>query len=327
MKLNPLDEPSEEQQPSVLYGVLVTFRRPETLRGTLDALAQQTRPLDQLVVVDNEPVDSNLRAVEGYRAAGLQASYLPMDDNIGPAGGYAAGIAKALDRAQASGSWVVLVDDDDPPRSETILEDMERFAIDTARRDQAVGAVGRGGSRFDLRRGRVDRVLDSELVGPVRIDSIANNMWPFYAAHALRAGGFEPELFFGFEELDLGLRLEGLGFHLYCNGPLMLEARRRNGRHGRHVRPRLRTSRPAWRRYYSVRNLIWILRSHGSVRGAIWVTLAMGIAKPIFGLVTFAPDSVVHVRLAMKACRDGWTGQLGRRVEPPEAYQPKVKLH
>ena len=115
VKLNPLEGSSEEQPPSVLYGVLVTFRRPEILRATLDALARQTRPLDQLVVVDNEPVDANLRAVDGYREAGLRASYVPMDDNVGPAGGYAAGIATALELVDEQRTWIALVDDDDPP--------------------------------------------------------------------------------------------------------------------------------------------------------------------------------------------------------------------
>ena len=315
---------ASDETRAVLFGVLVTFRRPDTLRTTLRSLADQSRPLELLFVVDNEPLDANASAVAEYQETGLRAVYLPMQENLGPAGGYAVGIEAALAQAGAPGSWVVLVDDDDPPWSDTITEDMERFAVDTIRRDVVTGAVGSVGSRFDVRRGRADRLRDGELTGPVRVDSIGNNVWPFYSADALRrAGPFEPRLFFGFEELELGLRLERSGYHLYCNGLLMLESRRHFGRVGLEVHPRLREGRPAWRRYYSIRNLIWILRSHGSFWGAARVTLTVGIAKPLVGLITFAPDSTTHARLALKASWDGWSGRLGRRVEPPHDYHPK----
>lgn len=315
---------ASDEARAVLFGVLVTFRRPDTLRTTLRSLADQSRTLDLLLVVDNEPLDANASAVAEYQETGLRAEYLPMEENLGPAGGYAVGIGAALEQAEGPGSWVVLVDDDDPPWSDTIIEDMERFAVDTIRRDAATGAVGSVGSRFDLRRGRADRLRDEELTGAVRVDSIGNNVWPFYSADALRrAGPFEPRLFFGFEELELGLRLERSGYHLYCNGPLMLESRRHFGRLALEVRPRLRRGPPAWRRYYSIRNLIWMLRSNGSLEGAARVTITVGIAKPLVGLITFAPDSPTHARLALKACRDGWSGRLGRRVEPPHDYHPK----
>jgi glycosyltransferase involved in cell wall biosynthesis len=328
VKLNPRDGSSGQEQPSVLYGVLVTFRRPETFRGTLRALTLQTRPLDHLFVVDNEPVDANVEAVEEYREAGLLASYLPMDENVGPAGGYAAGIAAALEQTDGQRSWIVLVDDDDPPRSDSILEEMERFANEMAEHDPRTGAVGCGGARFNLRTGRAERLHDGELSGPVRVHSIGNNMWPFYDPGALAAAGsFDPQLFFGFEELDVGLRLGRAGYHLYCNGPLRLDSRHRSGRLGVAVRPRWRGSRLAWRRYYSIRNLIWILRRNGSTRGAAWLTLTAGIGKPLVGVLTRVPDGRQQARFTFKACRDGWTGRLGRRVEPPQVYEAKVAAH
>ena len=111
-------------------------------------------------MVDNEPVDANLRAVDGYREAGLRASYVPMDDNVGPAGGYAAGIATALELVDEHRTWIVLVDDDDPPWKDSILEEMERFANDMLARDPATGAVGCGGSSFNLRTARMKRLQD-----------------------------------------------------------------------------------------------------------------------------------------------------------------------
>ena len=45
-----------------VVAVVVTHRRPDTLRRSLDAVAAQSRPVDQIVVVDNGDDDAT-RAV------------------------------------------------------------------------------------------------------------------------------------------------------------------------------------------------------------------------------------------------------------------------
>jgi glycosyltransferase involved in cell wall biosynthesis len=308
----------DPQARASLYGVLVTFSRPDTLRETLQSLARQTQPLDRLLVVDNSPLEANAQSVAEYKGAGFEAWYLPMEENLGPAGGYAIGTQRVLDElAESEPGWVVLVDDDNPPWSRTVLEEMARFAEETVRRDPATGAVGAVGARFDVRRGRADRPSDAELTGPVRIDWIGSGVFPFYAPDALRTvGTFDPRLFFGFEDLELGLRLRKRGYRMYANGPLMLEARDAFGELGSDPRRTWRNAGQAWRRYYTIRNTIWILRQNDSLAAAIWTTLTAGIAKPLLGLLAGHSDRVAFLWLSFRACLDGWTGRLGRRVEP-----------
>ena len=98
-----------------LRGVLVTYRRPAQLATMLTAVAAQTRPLDDLVVVDNDPATETRQMLH---AAAPVAEYIPSSENLGPAGGIALGMQRLLERA-AEGDWIVTLDVDDPPRDVT----------------------------------------------------------------------------------------------------------------------------------------------------------------------------------------------------------------
>ena len=47
-----------------LHGVLVTYKRPEAVRDTLAALSRQSRLLDSIWVIDNDPSEELQRDVE-----------------------------------------------------------------------------------------------------------------------------------------------------------------------------------------------------------------------------------------------------------------------
>lgn len=95
--------------------VVVTRHRAELLRGALDVLAQQSRAVDHLVVVDNGP-DRPARDV--VLGSGIPATYLPSWRNLGGAGGFALGMLHAL---ALGAEWVWLADDDGRAADDTVL--------------------------------------------------------------------------------------------------------------------------------------------------------------------------------------------------------------
>jgi glycosyltransferase involved in cell wall biosynthesis len=296
-----------------LHGVLVTFRRPEQLAATLSAVVGQSRPLDHLVVVDNAPAP---RTEEILRSALPEASYVAAPENLGPAGGIALGVEHVLESAR-EGDWVVVLDDDDPPPRPDVFATLADFATEMAGRDPATGAVGLSGARFDRRRGRMVRVPDGDLRGAVRVDYIAGNQFPFYSADALRAvGPPRRDLFFGFDDLELGMRLADCGYSLYGCGATWLRSRTDAGRLGPRPGPALALAEPGWRRYYSIRNLVAILREAGATQGAVRVSIVVALAKPCSNLLVHPRLAIRHLALGSRACRDAWTGRMGRRVEP-----------
>ncbi|HVW80159.1 MAG TPA: glycosyltransferase [Mycobacteriales bacterium] len=91
-----------------VVAVVVTFNRRELLLECLAAIASQTRPVDEIVVVDNASSDGTGAALaEHYPSVTLHQ--LPA--NLGGAGGFAFGVAAA--RPRASALW--LMDDDAAP--------------------------------------------------------------------------------------------------------------------------------------------------------------------------------------------------------------------
>jgi GT2 family glycosyltransferase len=299
-----------------LYGVLVTYRRPDGLATMLDALSVQDRTIDHLFVVDNAPEDGNRSTVDSYVARGLAATYVPVEENTGPAGGISLGMTRVLQMAQ-NDDWVVLLDDDDPPWEPSWLRQLWSFGAELADVDRMVAGVGTGGSRFDRKRGRLIRIPDEELDGAVPVDVIGGNQLPCYRVAAIRdAGPFRSDLFFGFDDLEFGLRLRAGGWSLYSLGQISLHRRRRRGRVGRSFRPSRRIDAVDWRNYYSLRNLVWICRSHGLRRTALRVSLVRGVGKPVGNLIHQPLRALRALRFNWQACVDGWRGRLGRTVEP-----------
>lgn len=310
---------------SRLHGVLVTFQRPGPLRRALQLIAAQDRQLDRLIVVDNAPSEESAAIVRGYASEGHAVEYVPMRENVGFAGGVAEGMGRALQDARNE-DWVVVFDDDDPPPSETVVGELERFALEMQTRDPRTAAVGLTGGWFDWRRGRFRRVPDRELHGPVPVDHVAGGHLPLYRVAAIRVvGPFYGPLFFGLSELEYGLRLTRAGYSIYAHGDLWLAARARHGRLNLTIRPGRRLPELTWRRYYSLRNAVFLLRTYGHPWVALRVALVHGLAKPLANLVVNPGAAVRHLALNWKACRDGWGGRMGRVVEPDARSRPRAR--
>jgi GT2 family glycosyltransferase len=299
-----------------LFGVLVTFRRPAALAITLERLSQQDRLLDHLVVVDNAPTKASRAAVSAAGTIAGSVEHLEMQENLGFTGGVAAGMDRVLDHARDA-DWIVVLDDDDPVPNSTILSDLERFGDRMVSEDEMTAAVGISGGRFDWRRARIKRVPDAELRGPVSVDYVAGNQVPFYLVSAVRSvGPFHAPLFFGLSEIEFGLRLRRAGFSLYGKGDLWHERRRETGRLGLdRRRPSRRLAPMNWRRYYVLRNSIYVLRRFGHPAIAMRVTVTH-IAKPLINLPLDPALGRVHLATNLRACRDGWLGRMGLRVQP-----------
>jgi glycosyltransferase involved in cell wall biosynthesis len=301
---------------SNIYGVLVTYRRPGPLRETLGRLTSQRRRLDRLALVDNEGSSDARGALEAYRSEGREADYLAAPENLGPAGGIALGMRHVMELARDD-DWVLVLDDDDPPPHDDAVAELEAFAAAMTERDPRTAAVGLVGARFDWRRGRTLRPEDGELGGPVTVDYVGGNQLPFIRAGAIRrVGPFLPKLFFGLDDLEFGLRLRSAGYSLYVDGHRWLRRRAARGRLGARRGPRTTLEEPTWRRYYSLRNGIYILRSHGRIGTALRVTVVNGLGKPLTGAVADPGRAVRSLRLNWRACMDAWTGRMGRTVEP-----------
>jgi rhamnopyranosyl-N-acetylglucosaminyl-diphospho-decaprenol beta-1,3/1,4-galactofuranosyltransferase len=306
--------PNDAPATGRLFGVLVTYRRPRDLEEHLTILRKQTRAIEHLYVVDNAPDSRNRELVATYRAH-APVTYVASPENSGAAGGIAQGLRACLPSTE-DGDWIVLLDDDNPPTSDDVLARLFHFATAHARPD--VGAVGLTGARFDWRRGRLMRLDDDELDGTIDVDFIGGNQFPTLRAGAVRdVGVYRDELFWGLDDLDYGLRLRAGGYRVLVSGELVRWARQQHGRLGLgRPGPSIASSRVAWRQYYTMRNLIDILRRRGRPGLAARVALTRGVAKGLVNAAGNPKTAVTTMRLSTRAVADGWSGRLGRTLDP-----------
>lgn len=298
------------QVPPLIHAVVVTYQRPDSLTQTLAAVQQQTLPPASYTVVDNgaDPV------VEELTRGLCDATYLPMPCNVGPAGAVAAGMSAVMERAHDD-DVVLLVDDDDPPAAADLLE---RLALPLSLSEPAIGAIGATGSRFNRRRGRLVRVLDEELksaTGLVDVDYIGSNSYPLYVVRALReVGVFDKSLFFGFEELEFGLRLRSRGWPVVIDPHVTLDVRALHNRLNLGDRVPRRAPQPAWRRYYSARNLLEVTRRYGSPTASAQAALGLGFGAGARAAVL--SHDAREAWPAWKGTVDGLRRRSGRTVDP-----------
>ena len=242
-------------------------------------------------------------------------------DNIGPAGGIALGMRHVLEDA-ADDDWILTLDDDDPPRTPEMIETLEQFA------DELATSRPAGRRRRAVRRPlrRVSRTLPHGRATPswsarCRSSWVGGNQFPCYSVTAVRTVGvFDERFFINFEELDYGLRMHDHGFGIYAHGDVWRRERHRVGREHIDLAPDRHLGDPGWRRYYSLRNLVFLMRQRGHRLVALRVSL-LNLAKPLYNVPRSPRLAWPHLRLNARAVADAYRGRMGRTVEPA----PKAK--
>ena len=125
-----------------VVAVVVAWNRRDLLARTLDGLAAQTRPLDAVVVIDNASTDDSAALASTHQAV-TEVVTLPV--NTGGAGGFAAGIARAVHTHDAERVWIM--DDDTVPTPTALAELLAAI-------DAYPGPVTVAASRADWHDGR-----------------------------------------------------------------------------------------------------------------------------------------------------------------------------
>jgi GT2 family glycosyltransferase len=292
--------------PASYAAAIVTFRRAVSLRQVLEGLARQSHRPELVVVADNDPERSAERVVAEIAAQGeLRVQYLAVGENLGPAGGWARAVELARRRSDR-GSWIAIFDDDDPIVHPDL---MERLAARAASADPEVAAIGMRGAVLHHRLATLERIPRTSPDGSA--DYLASGGAPLYRWSVVDGVGFFDErLFFGFEDLDLGLRLRAHRFRLVVEPQDAL-----------HVVQDTAPRRTAWREYYKTRALVVICRRH---LGPLALVATLVRAVLVGSVLLAVRDRQAALMIARwRGARDGVRGRLGPGAYVPEVNPPK----
>ena len=238
---------------------IATFNRRERLRQCLAAMLAQTRPLDDIIVIDNASSDgTDAMVAEEFPSVRL----VRMSENTGAAGGFAAGLETAVSRDNA---WVWVFNDDDIPEPDalaTMLKAAEILPpttgiIGCARRDGAGNPYGLG-LRWQHRHIVVPA---ADPAGPAMPIDVVTFSGTLVRAELVRIVGVPKRQFFMMhEDLDYCLRVRDAGWHTYVL-PQQLVTAFAMGSEG---------SPPPWRGYYQTRNHLAMSLERRSVPELAW---------------------------------------------------------
>ena len=117
--------------------IIITLNRAALLRRTLEGLVRQTRPVSEVIVVDNGPARDTAEAAEAFREK-LRVRYVAE-----PRRGY--GPARNRGLAEATGGILYFLDDDcvaDPDWAEALSKPLESGEADLAGGSRRIGQPG-----------------------------------------------------------------------------------------------------------------------------------------------------------------------------------------
>lgn len=282
--------------------VVVTHNRKELLAECLEALLIQTRPLDEIIVIDNASIDSTEQKVREHFS---QVTYIGLPDNIGPAGAFHEGMKLASEKGY---DWVWVMDDD----SKILPDALEKLL-------RAKGQVPKE-SLGGLQCNSISSVQQVDHSRPRRIREVDYAVWLGFLipSRVLKECGFPlREFFLYWDDIEYGERLIRSGFKIYKVSDSYIIHR---DWQERHVQPMnvffftvKRRTDPSWRTYYIVRNKILKLKWQNH-RGELMKFALWNIPKMIVKYILLGDIS--RVRFIIRATIDGVTNRGGKRVLP-----------
>lgn len=284
--------------------VVVTFDRHETLGRAVAAHLNEMSADDVLVIVDNgpEPIDRSRVGTDP------RIELIDARDNLGPAGGFALGMQRALDHGVDA---LYLINDDDLP----VVGAMSKLVSILERRpllSMCAGLVRRcDGSSTGY--GSLDRDGLRPAPRPPDGGHAEVDVLPFVGllirSHVVdRVGVPTADFFMMGEEVDFCLRCRAAGveIRLYGFDAVTAQALAASGGGGAHYEP--------WRGYYQARNAIRISLERGGVRRLVRALFLQ--AKLLVGAFTIDDRRATRVRLRAQGLWHGLRGVRGRTLEP-----------
>jgi glycosyltransferase involved in cell wall biosynthesis len=181
--------------------IIITLNRPSLLQRTLDGLARQSRPIDEIIVVDNGPTAGTERV-----ASSFTARYVPE-----PRRGY--GNARNCGLAEARGDVIYFLDDDcvpEPDWADVLWNVLDSGAADLASGSRSPGQPGLA-ARLEYLSTDGPVLSPALTAGPARHLSTSNLI--LRREVATRTGCFDATLTMC-EDRDFTTRARKLGFRL-----------------------------------------------------------------------------------------------------------------
>jgi len=296
-----------------ITAVVVTFNRKELLKKCLQALLNQTRPLNEIIVIDNASTDGTDQMI---RSEFPQVTYVRLPENIGGAGGFHEGMKVAYGKGY---DWIWVMDDDAFPEP-TALEKLitcskEADILVPVLVDSLGRRHGAGRWKFGYIPINLDRDAKIKTV-PVELFTFVG---PLFRREVVECIGFPREDFFIYtDDWEWALRAKIAGFVSCVVLDSVIFHESGKPRILRRLwRISVRDSRPPWRHYYLVRNTFLMLNHfQWPKRNLEKIAVLCRVARWSLGDMLYEPDWQQRIYFRWLGVLHGLLGKTGKVVVP-----------
>ena len=299
---------------SQITTVIVTYNRKTLLIRCLTAVTAQTCKPDRIIIVNNASTDGTLDLLqsEGWLSR-PDVIFISMGENTGGAGGFAAGLKYAT---ETGANWVWMMDDDAEPHHDAL----EHLAARQLIPENIYGSVAVFDGKLSwpmmpFGGGKKDSINTVEQLA----DEVDVKFIPFLgilisAAMVKRIGLPDAGFFLAADDVEYCTRARKAGAKIILIGNSRLN-------HPASERYRLwlpgfeffSLKLPPWKRYYDVRNRLFIARAHYGLK--LWYSTIPGSFFRLIATLWHEGNRWLQIKAFLAGMTDGLLGKKGKRHE------------
>lgn len=315
-----------------IAAAIVTYNRKALLIECIQALLNQTYPVDEIYVVDNCSTDGTQELLkENNLLTNKKIKYKKMDSNTGCSWGFNTAVKQAL---LGKPDWIWLMDDDAIVDKNALKEMVNSKQF----KNPKTGLLA-------------PKVVDSKKkIQPVSMESVIINEKTFrhktltpddWKKESFQVGSFQllgilvresiikevgnvnREFFIECDDLDFTLRISDK-YKMYVITKSIL-VHKSNPSSSLIIKPfgtehAILTAPNLWKEYYAIRNYVYILRKR-----KLFDTFQMLKLIKRFGSIAFVDHKPLRTKIFMMALQDGLHDTLGKRLDPATFKQEYIE--
>jgi len=303
----------QSQRRTSVASLTVAHNGEDFLGSHVDALLEQSHPLDEIIIVNNASTDGTLRLLSQHYP---QVTLLNLPSNLGVGGGYAAGLEYALRKKQYD--WIWFFDQDSIPKQDALERLMEAIdslgeksselgiaaplSVHSKTQRHYCGLLWRNGWR---------RMPEYAMTDIALVDAVISSGSLIRRTVIEKAGPPRADFFIDYIDLEHCLRMRRCGYKIAVVRRSMLEHALGDPKIVKMPGiTRVWADHVPWREYYKARNEVFtIWNFYPSWQSKL--SVVRRFTRHALGILLFGKEKLACLRMMYLGIVDGRAGRLG----------------